>query len=82
MIFCTSGGDKMGLFGGVSEQQKQNDELIQKQYQENQAEIAEKKKSLYNERLDIIKSQGNQSWHPNKTVSKPKLSFKKFKGLK
>jgi hypothetical protein len=49
----------MGLFGGGSSQPSKSDELIEKQYQQ-------KKKALYTQRLDIIKSQGGQTWTPNR----------------
>lgn len=62
----------MGLFGGGNEEQSKNDELLEKQYNENQREIAQKKKALYDERLDIIKSQGGQSWSPKKEATPAK----------
>lgn len=67
MRYCTIGGDNMGLFGGGNAgQPSKNDEIIQKQFNQNQQEIAQKKKALYNERLDIIKSQGGQTWTPKR----------------
>lgn len=61
----------MGFFGGggnsgASDAQRRSDELINQQFRQNQAEIETKKKNLYQERLDIIKSQGGQVWHPTK----------------
>jgi len=58
----------MGFFGngGNSGAQSTSDALITNQFRQNQAEIEKKKKDLYQERLDIIKSQGGQSWHPKK----------------
>jgi len=67
--FCTIGGDKMGFFGGGGNSGAQHSEsnaLIDKQFNQNQAEIEQKRKSLYQERLDIIKSQGGQIWQPRK----------------
>lgn len=70
--FCTTGDDKMGFFGSGGNSGAQDnkpsatDELIDKQFKQNQAEIEAKKKSLYQQRLDIIKSQGNQDWHPKR----------------
>lgn len=68
--FCTVGGDKMGLFGGHnksgSQQQSESDRLIEEQFNQNQAEMERKRKSLYEERLDIIKSQGGQTWTPRR----------------
>lgn len=62
----------MGFFGGGGNSGAQDtgrsasDALIEKQFQQNQKEIEEKKKSLYQERLDIIKSQGGQQWTPKR----------------
>jgi hypothetical protein len=58
----------MGLFGGGGSQQQTSasDEIIQKQYYQNQRELAQKRKALYQERLDIIKSQGGQTWTPKR----------------
>ncbi len=53
----------MGLFGGDNPNQEAND-LANQQIQQNQAEIENKRQSLYKERLDIVKGQGNQSWSP------------------
>jgi hypothetical protein len=72
MKFCTTGGNKMGFFkgggnsGAQNSQPSESDMLIEKQFQENQKEIEEKKRSLYQERLDIIKSQGGQQWTPKR----------------
>jgi len=70
--YYTTGVDKMGLFGGgsSSDQQSASDEIIRKQYYQNQKEIAQKRKALYQERLDIIKSQGGQTWTPNRNSGK------------
>jgi hypothetical protein len=59
----------MGFFGGGGNsggQDSNSDALITQQFKQNQAEIEAKKKSLYEERLNIIKSQGGQNWHPTK----------------
>ncbi len=53
----------MGLFGGDDPNQQAND-LTNQQIQQNQAEIENKRQSLYKERLDIVKGQGMQSWSP------------------
>lgn len=69
MKFCTTGDARMGLFGSKDSgdpKRSATDELIDKQFQQNQAEIEQKKKSLYQERLDIIKSQGGQVWKPKR----------------
>lgn len=58
----------MGFFGGGgnSGAQSESDKLITETWKQNQAEIEQKKKSLYQERLDIIKSQGGQQWTPRR----------------
>jgi hypothetical protein len=62
----------MGFFGGggnsgaQESNQNNSNELITQQFKQNQAEIEAKKKSLYQERLNIIKSQGGQNWHPKR----------------
>ncbi len=72
MVCCTIGGDEMGFFGGggnsggQDSEQSTSNELISNQFRKNQAEIEAKKKSLYEERLNIIKSQSGQNWHPKR----------------
>lgn len=62
-----TGGDKMGFFGGGDNAARsESDALIEKQFAQNQAEIEQKRKGLYQERLDIIKSQGGQVWKPKR----------------
>ncbi len=62
----------MGFFGGGGNSGAQDsgrtesDMLIEQQFKQNQADIQEKKQSLYQERLDIIKSQGKQVWTPKR----------------
>lgn len=61
----------MGLFGGGgnsgAQQPSETDLLIEQQFKQNQAEMENKRKSLYQERLDIIKSQGGQVWTPRRS---------------
>jgi len=70
--YCMFGGDNMGFFGGGGNSGAQDnrpsatDELIDRQFKQNQAEIETKRKALYQERLDIIKSQGGQVWTPKR----------------
>ncbi len=68
--FCTNGGAKMGFFSGGgnsgAQQPSESDRLIEQQFKQNQAEMEQKRKSLYQERLDIIKSQGTQTWTPKR----------------
>ena len=62
----------MGLFGGKKggsngiQTRSPTDMLIEQQYKQNQAEIESKKRDIYQQRLDIIKSQGAQSWTPRR----------------
>ena len=70
--YYTIGDDNMGFFGGggnsgaQDNRQSATDELIDRQFKQNQAEIESKRKALYQERLDIIKSQGGQVWTPKR----------------
>jgi len=52
----------MGFFGGDNEPDNRANDLIEKQMMDNQAEIEQKRRSLYQTRLDVIKSQGAQQW--------------------
>lgn len=62
----------MGFFGGggnsgaQDSERSESDALIDQQFKQNQADIETKKRSLYQERLDIIKSQGGQQWTPKR----------------
>lgn len=61
----------MGFFGGdgnsgAQDSRSASDALIEQQFKQNQAEIEQKRKGLYQERLDIIKSQGGQVWKPKR----------------
>lgn len=62
----------MGFFGGGGNSgaqdtaQAQSNALIDQQFKTNQAEIEQKKRDLYTQRLDIIKSQGGQQWTPKR----------------
>lgn len=62
MGFFHGGGNS----GGQDSQRTASDALIDKQFKMNQAEIEEKKRNLYQQRLDIIKSSGQQNWNPTK----------------
>jgi hypothetical protein len=53
----------MGLFG--NNEPSQTEELLNQQNEEAKAELEQKKQSLYQTRLDLIKSNGGQSWTPN-----------------
>jgi hypothetical protein len=59
----------MGFFGGGGNgggQRSESDGLIDQQFKQNQAELEQKRKNLYQERLDIIKGQGGQTWTPKR----------------
>lgn len=62
MGFFSGGGNS----GGQDTQRNASDALIDQQFKQNQSEIEQKRKSLYQERLDIIKSQGGQVWTPKR----------------
>lgn len=65
----------MGFFGGDndndSDGQSQADQIANEQYQANQMELEAKKQSLYQTRLDIIKSQGSEQWTPDRNMRAP-----------
>lgn len=57
----------MGFLGGDNDSRNDDaNQLADKQFQQNQAELEAKKQDLYQTKLDIAKSQGGQSWVPNK----------------
>lgn len=62
----------MGFFGGGGNSGAQptarsaTDDLIDKQFRQNQADIENKKRMIYQERLDIIKSNSGQQWTPKR----------------
>lgn len=57
----------MGFFGGDdNDSSNQANDVADQQLKLNQAEIEQKKQSLYKTRLDIEKGLGGQSWTPNK----------------
>ena len=60
MGFFSGGGNS----GAQDSAQMQSNALIDRQFNENQAEIETKRKSIAQQRMEIIKSQGGQIWHP------------------
>jgi hypothetical protein len=59
----------MGIFGrggNSGGQRNASDTLIDNQFRQNQKDIEQKRKALTEERLSIIKSQGNQNWTPKR----------------
>lgn len=62
MGFFSGGGNS----GAQADARSASDDLIDKQFQQNQADIENKKRSIYQARLDIIKAQGDQVWHPKR----------------
>ncbi len=55
----------MGFFGGDdSDAPSRSEQLAEQQIRQNQAELENKRRNLYDARLDIIKSQGGQTWTP------------------
>ena len=59
MGFFGNGGNSGAQDNGRSE----TDELINKKIKEDKAASEEKKRHIYQERLEIIHAQGNQDWH-------------------
>ena len=54
----------MGFLGGDNGTDEQT-ALMNQQIEENQAELEEKRDALYQQRLEIIRGQGGQSWTPS-----------------
>jgi len=53
----------MGFFGGDNDnQQSESNALLDKQMQQNAAELESKRKSLFEQRLAIVKSSGGTNW--------------------
>lgn len=55
----------MGLFdsgNNANDAADRSNQLMEQQLRQNQAELEQKRQSLYRERLDIIKSQGAQQF--------------------
>lgn len=66
----------MGFFDS-DEDSSPGSDAVQQQIAQNQEQLEEKRKSLYSQRLDIIRTQGGQNWTPQKpTVAPtPKMPF-------
>lgn len=52
----------MGFFGGDNEPDNRANDLIEQQMLDNEIEIENKRRSLTQTRLDVVKSQGAQQW--------------------
>jgi hypothetical protein len=65
---CTHGGEKMGLFGGGDDEPSRGEQLAQQQMELNQQELESKRAKLYQEKLDIIKGQGGQTWQADRSA--------------
>lgn len=52
----------MGLFSGADDPNNSANDLIEQQMRENEIQIEEKRRNLYQTRLDVIKAQGAQTW--------------------
>lgn len=66
---------------GFNSGQSDSSEMIDEQYQANQLELEEKKANLYKTRLDIIKSQGGQTWSPDRRSASSGARNNPFKGI-
>ncbi len=58
----------MGFFGGGGNSGAQNEsnQLIDQQFKQNQADIEERRRKLYADRLDIVHGQAGQTWKPKR----------------
>lgn len=56
----------MGLFGGGGD--SGSNDAMNQEIANNEAELNTKKQNLYDTRLSIIKSQGQQTWTPDKNA--------------
>jgi len=52
----------MGFFGGDNEPDNRANDLIEQQMRENDIEIEQKRRSLVQTRMEVIKAQGAQQW--------------------
>jgi hypothetical protein len=62
----------MGLFGGgddTSPAQDRANQLLDEQITQSRAELEEKRHSLAEQRMAIVKSQGGEQWTPNRNAS-------------
>ncbi len=57
----------MGNWGGNNDDDESN-QLLEQSIMENRAQIETQRKELTQRRIDIIKSQGNPVWTPQKNV--------------
>jgi len=59
----------MGLFGGDDNDNPAQDranQLVEEQINQNKAELEQKRQSLVSQRMNIIKSQGAETWSPDR----------------
>lgn len=61
----------MGIFGGDEGGNDTANLLAEQQYNAHQAEIEQRKKSLFTERLQLVKSLGEQQWNVGLTTLNP-----------
>lgn len=72
----------MGMFGGDEDDSaRESRDLLNQQIRDNKAELEAKRQSLYQERLDIIKGQGTEVWHPDRGKGAAKPNAGKPKGV-
>jgi hypothetical protein len=59
----------------IEEAQKEQQELLQQQIDQNNAEIEQKRQSVFDQRINIIKSQGAPTWTPGKPSVTPQTTL-------
>lgn len=55
----------------IEESQKEQQALLQEQIDQSNAEIEQKRQAIFDERINIIRSQGAPVWSPGKTGTTP-----------
>ncbi len=56
----------------IEDEQRQQQRMLQQQIEQSNAEIEQKRQSVFNERLNIIRSQGALNWSPPATPTNVK----------
>lgn len=60
----------MGFFGGGGDGgSSDTNDLLNQQIQDSEQEVEAKRHNLFQQKNDIIKSQGGQNWKPNRNMS-------------
>lgn len=59
----------MGFFDGGGGGNNDSNDLMQEQMNQNKVELEQKRKSLVDQKIAIVKSQGAQNWTPERPKS-------------